>query len=43
MILPVGTQDAQELTLISKEDGEGLISRLDGCRFVPLIGEGGFR
>lgn len=42
MIIPLGTPDTQELVLVSKRDGEIQRSRLDGCRFVPLIGTGGF-
>jgi len=42
MIIPVGSQDVQELELVTKRDGQVHRSRLDGCRFVPLIGTGGF-
>lgn len=43
MVLPVGNRDLQDLVLVRKdEDGVRQI-RLDGCAFVPLIGEVGFR
>ena len=42
MILPVGSPEVQEVTLVRKENGQGLLTRLEGCRFVPLIGEEGF-
>jgi protein-L-isoaspartate(D-aspartate) O-methyltransferase len=38
MIIPVGTEDAQQLQLIRIENGEGKISLREPCRFVPLIG-----
>jgi protein-L-isoaspartate(D-aspartate) O-methyltransferase len=42
LIIPVGTADAQVLQLVRKSRGEIFTSNLEGCRFVPLIGEGGF-
>jgi protein-L-isoaspartate(D-aspartate) O-methyltransferase len=43
MVLPVGDRELQDLVLVRKdEDGVQRI-RLDGCAFVPLIGEEGFR
>jgi protein-L-isoaspartate(D-aspartate) O-methyltransferase len=43
MVVPVGTRDIQDLVLVQKnEDGIHRV-RLDGCAFVPLIGEEGFR
>lgn len=41
MIMPVGTPDVQVLQLVRKSQGEIFSSNLEGCRFVPLIGEGG--
>jgi protein-L-isoaspartate(D-aspartate) O-methyltransferase len=42
MVVPVGNRDLQDLVLIRKEK-EGLRQiRLDGCAFVPLIGQEGF-
>jgi protein-L-isoaspartate(D-aspartate) O-methyltransferase len=43
LIAPVGTPDAQELLLIRRTGRELTMKRLDGCRFVPLLGEQGFR
>lgn len=42
MIIPVGSSDTQVLQLLRKSQGEVFTSNLEGCRFVPLIGEGGF-
>jgi len=42
LIAPVGTPEAQELQLAHLVEGELIIRRLDGCRFVPLIGKEGF-
>jgi protein-L-isoaspartate(D-aspartate) O-methyltransferase len=37
MIIPVGSEDAQELQLVRKVENQPQIARLEGCRFVPLI------
>ena len=37
MIIPVGPPEVQELQLVRKQAGKGLISLREGCRFVPLI------
>jgi len=37
MIIPVGPPDVQELLLVRKRDGQRAITRLEGCRFVPLV------
>ncbi len=42
LIVPVGTEEEQQLYLLRKTSGQPVISRLDGCRFVPLIGKSGF-
>jgi protein-L-isoaspartate(D-aspartate) O-methyltransferase len=42
MILPVGLPDAQELQLVRKREGRAEVTRLDPCRFVPLLGREGF-
>ncbi len=42
LILPVGSQISQELQLIRKQSGVAMLTHLDGCRFVPLVGSGGF-
>ena len=43
MVLPVGPAQAQELQLVRKREASAIISYLEGCRFVPLIGEQGYR
>ena len=43
MILPIGPPAMQELVLVRKKDGEPVTQRLEGCRFVPLVGEQGFQ
>ncbi len=43
MIIPVGSPDIQELLLVRKENGQPISTRMEGCRFVPLIGAEGFR
>lgn len=42
MVLPVGSREVQELVLIRKDETGVHQVRLDGCAFVPLIGEEGF-
>ncbi|MGA9040890.1 MAG: protein-L-isoaspartate(D-aspartate) O-methyltransferase [Terriglobales bacterium] len=42
MILPVGPSFAQELQLVRKQNGLPVVTHLDGCRFVPLIGVQGY-
>lgn len=42
MIVPVGFAAGQDLELVRKRQGRPLITRLDACRFVPLIGREGF-
>jgi protein-L-isoaspartate(D-aspartate) O-methyltransferase len=43
MIITVGPAHVQELQLVRKIDGQPLVTALEGCRFVPLIGEEGYR
>jgi protein-L-isoaspartate(D-aspartate) O-methyltransferase len=43
MVLPIGPPGEQELQLVEKRSGEPVVSSLVGCRFVPLIGEQGYR
>ncbi len=43
MVVPVGSPEMQEVVLLEKFDGRQEITRLEGCRFVPLIGAEGFR
>ena len=42
MVLPVGNRDLQDLVLLRKDEDGVRQVRLDGCAFVPLIGEAGF-
>lgn len=42
IITPVGNPESQVLELVRKVQGEFITSRLEGVRFVPLIGQGGF-
>jgi protein-L-isoaspartate(D-aspartate) O-methyltransferase len=42
MIIPVGSPHLQELQLIRKVNGQAHTSRMEGCRFVPLVGREGF-
>jgi protein-L-isoaspartate(D-aspartate) O-methyltransferase len=42
MVIPVGPPDAQELQLVRKLNGRPMTLRLEGCRFVPLIGAQGY-
>ena len=43
LIIPIGPPEAQQLKLISKTNGVPGLSEYVGCRFVPLIGEQGYR
>ena len=42
MIVPVGPAEAQELQLVRRHQGRLEVTRLEGCRFVPLIGGQGY-
>ena len=42
MIVPAGPPEAQELKLVRKQEGQAAVTNLEGCRFVPLIGEQGY-
>lgn len=42
MVIPVGPAQYQELHLVHKLNGCSEIKRLEGCRFVPLIGQHGY-
>jgi|SRR5579864_2216462 len=39
MVIPVGPPHAQELLLVRKQNGERISEVLEGCRFVPLVGD----
>jgi protein-L-isoaspartate(D-aspartate) O-methyltransferase len=43
MIIPVGPPAAQHLQLVRKQEGKPVITTLEGCRFVPLVGDQGYR
>ncbi len=38
LVIPVGDAESQALVSIRKQQGQPQISRLTGCRFVPLVG-----
>jgi len=42
MVIPVGPVHAQELQLVRKHEGQQAVTAMEGCRFVPLIGSGGY-
>lgn len=43
LVLPVGDAEQQFLELVRRNtDGTVTVNKLEGCRFVPLIGEQGF-
>jgi protein-L-isoaspartate(D-aspartate) O-methyltransferase len=43
MIIPVGPAYGQELQFVRKQEGLAASTSLDACRFVPLIGEQGYK
>ena len=42
MVIPVGPPQAQELQLVRKNEGGLSVAKIEGCRFVPLIGAEGY-
>ena len=42
MVIPVGPSHSQELLLVLKRNGNSDVTRLEACRFVPLIGTQGY-
>lgn len=42
MVIPIGPAESQQLQLIEKRNGHPVISFLEHCRFVPLIGALGY-
>jgi len=42
IIAPIGAPQAQELQLVQKVNGQPVMTYLEGCRFVPLVGTEGF-
>ena len=43
MVIPVGPPQAQQLQLVRKISGKVVVTPLDPCRFVPMIGESAYR
>ena len=43
IVIPIGGREHQILQTIRKRDGEPRVAELTACRFVPLVGEGGWR
>lgn len=43
LVIPVGPAEAQFLQLVTKREGKPVLSEQIPCRFVPLIGEQGYR
>src|SRR5436305_6393355 len=43
LVIPVGVADQQVLEVVRKRPQGITVERLEGCRFVPLVGEQGFR
>lgn len=42
MVIPVGPRHSQQLQLVRKIAGGTVVEVIEGCRFVPLIGAGGY-
>jgi protein-L-isoaspartate(D-aspartate) O-methyltransferase len=42
LVVPIGSPEMQEVILLEKSEGQFQTKRLEGCRFVPLIGAEGF-
>ena len=43
LVVPVGDPESQQLLVVTKDQGRPVISESVPCRFVPLIGEQGYR
>jgi protein-L-isoaspartate O-methyltransferase len=43
MVIPLGDKEAQTLTLVERLEGGIRTSTIADVRFVPLVGEFGFR
>ena len=43
MVIPIGPSHAQQLQFVRKISGDVVITLLDPCRFVPMIGESAYR
>ncbi|MEO6810530.1 MAG: protein-L-isoaspartate(D-aspartate) O-methyltransferase [Isosphaeraceae bacterium] len=42
LVAPLGDEDGQQLTVVTKQEGRPVSRQVLACRFVPLIGEGGW-
>ena len=42
MVIPIGSIEEQKLHIVVKKDGRYDVEDVVGCRFVPLIGDGGW-
>jgi len=42
LVIPVGSRFEQELTKLTRNPEKDIVEGLGLCRFVPLIGEGGW-
>jgi protein-L-isoaspartate(D-aspartate) O-methyltransferase len=42
LVIPLGDEESQMLVAIRKIDGRATVAELSPCRFVPLIGAGGW-
>jgi protein-L-isoaspartate(D-aspartate) O-methyltransferase len=43
MVIPIGPPHAQQLQLVRKVGARAVMTPLDPCRFVPMIGESAYR
>jgi len=43
LVIPIGSQQNQELQLVTKQGGKISTKNVTGCRFVPLVGEQGWQ
>jgi protein-L-isoaspartate(D-aspartate) O-methyltransferase len=43
LIAPIGAEDHQQLLLVRRREGEFVMERGEGCRFVPLLGRYGWK
>jgi protein-L-isoaspartate(D-aspartate) O-methyltransferase len=43
MIAPVGTEEHQHLLLVTRRRGAYTTEKRDSCRFVPLLGQHGWK
>jgi protein-L-isoaspartate(D-aspartate) O-methyltransferase len=43
LIVPIGTEDQQQLLLLTRHGSEYASERHEGCRFVPLLGRYGWK